>query len=222
MKKTFILLIICFVFGCATTQITAFKDPDFQGVTYKKIIVYPNIENLESRTKFEAIACEKLIKYDVECIQSLTIFLPTRSYTPEETKNILERAGIDAILSVRMTDAYTTDTYVPETHTTTGYMTGFGNTATYNSYTSTYGGYTVSKPTIKFEISITDEKSGKKAFIANSTTNGSGSASLNNLLSSLAKEIGAKLYQNGLIKEKVVVIPEAKQSNSEGKQFASE
>ena len=60
--------------------------------------------------------------------------------------------------------------YIPETSSSQGDVSLYGNSLYYESYTREYGGYYVSKPRVKFEIRLFEVKSGEIAWIAISLT----------------------------------------------------
>lgn len=126
-------------------------------------------------------------------VSSIEIISPLKTYTDEEFNALLNNAGIDAVMAITVLDAYTEQAYVPQTSTTSGNAWVSGNTIYGQSKTTTSGGYYVSKPRVKFEISLFQVKTGVLAWKATAFTAGNAFADTNALFKSLATKV-AKEY----------------------------
>jgi len=99
--------------SCASTNITAFRDPDFVDKTYHRILIIAPFSDLEYRNTAERYFVFRLSKFSVEAISSIRAMPPTRNYTDEEFNKVLAKNNIEAVLVVTLTDAFTFEGYVP-------------------------------------------------------------------------------------------------------------
>jgi hypothetical protein len=187
--------------GCVSTDLKAFRDPDFAGKKYQRILVQAGFSDLNMREAAETAFVERINKHAAVGIPSLSVFMPTRNYTADELGKIFTDQRIDAMMFVILTDAYTSQSYIPGGSTTTGQATQSGNTINYSAQTQNYGGHYVSKPRAKYEIQLFDIPSGKKAWIATSHSRGNAFADFGNMITSLADSVVDQLQHDGLLKK---------------------
>lgn len=197
--RLLISLMSIFLMSCAATKMTAVRDPAASTLLYRNIVIIAPFSDLESRTIAENAFVQKLSEHGVQGISSITLFLPTRTYTEKELLSIIEDAGADGILFVILADAYTKQTYVPQSSTTTGTASLYGNILSYSSQTQHSGGYYISKPRVRYEIRLFDVSTGNTAWLATSLTRGNSFAGFNTLVQSLARTAVQKLNEDGLI-----------------------
>lgn len=202
--KTFISILVAFVLiGCASTKLTSFVDPDFTNTTYKEILIFYPSSDLDEKKEVEEIYKESFAEYGITTLSSIELFPPTRNLTVDNMIEIMKEKEIDAVLFVEFTDAWTDETYIPETQTTTkkGNVNVFGNTATYKEKSTTYtsGGYNISKPRVQFVTRLVDIEKDQVAWIGSSLTKGNAFAKLHKLISSLAETTIEDLIKNRLV-----------------------
>lgn len=185
--------------GCASTKMTTYKDPEFSNVTYRSLVVSSNSQDLEHKGYMETRICQELSIYDVKCQRSIDVFPPTRKFTDEQWVQRFINSGADALVTIELTDSYSTQSYVPQSSTTTGNIRAYGNTAHYNQTTNTYGGYNVSKPVEKYKVTLIDGRNGQVAFVATSSTRGNAFADDEDLSNSLAVELAQQLEKSGFL-----------------------
>lgn len=200
-RAIFVLLIwMAFIVGCASTSITSFRDPSFATKTFYRILVVSPSADLESRTKAESAFVERLAKHSVEGIPSISVFMPTRTYTNEELLKLLSENSIDGVLLVTLTDASTKQVYIPASSSTYGQATLSGNTVNYSANTQQYGGYNISQPRLRYEMRLYDVLTGNTAWVATSLTRGGAAVKFDTLIGSLADTAVEKLKEDGLLK----------------------
>lgn len=208
MKRFLSLLIIISIFyGCASTKLTSFVDPKAKDKQYKNILIYFPSSDLDEQTEGEDILQEEFIENGIKANRSLDIFMPTREYNDEEIINKLMQNNIDAVLLIEFVDAYTDESYVPQSSTTKtkGEVNVYGNTARYkeNSKTYSYGGYYIKKPRIKFVSKLIDVNEDIVAWIGSSLTKGNAYAGFGTLVGSLGSNIVEDLIENKLVKSNI-------------------
>ncbi len=187
------------IVGCATTNLTSFRDPEFAGKNLHKILVVVPFSDLESRQTAETAFVNRFAGYGVEAVPSMQMLMPTRTYTNEELAKILFENKVEGVLIVKLTDVSSTQTYVPQSSSTYGQGTLSGNTINYSSQTYSYGGYYISKPRVRFELQLFDVSSGKVAWVGTSLTRGNAYARFKTLINSLAGSAVRQLVQDGLV-----------------------
>lgn len=198
------LAFLLFLFGCASTRMTSFKDPDYQNTEFKRILVVANTNDLEDRQKLEFKMVEAFSEAGVYALESYKLFPPTRELTDEEKVDLLLKNDIDAFISISVGESGVSEVYVPQTSSTTktkGEVNVYGNTARYKEKsTTTYqGGYTLNKPWAEFETKLYDVSNGQMAWIASSFTGGNAYANRNTVINSYCGKTVDQLLEDNLI-----------------------
>jgi hypothetical protein len=186
-----ILVIIAafLVTSCATTSISFLNNPEIKLSSFNKIMVFAPFQDISWRKSMESYFVEEFTKKGKNAVSSIEIVSPLKTYTNEEFNTLLMNAGIDAVISIIVVDAYTDQAYIPQTSTTTGSARAYGNTVYGQSRTTTSGGYYVSKPRVKFEVNLFETKTGILAWKATAFTAGNAFADTNTLFRSLATKV---------------------------------
>lgn len=190
--------------GCASTRVTAFKDPEFAGRSFGKPAVYANTANLEWRQSLEDRLVAEMSKHGVIARATFQLIPPTRDQSPEERAQILLAHGIDALIVIEVGESGVKDQYIPPTGATTtthGTVTTYGSIGTYRgtSYTRVHGGYNVSKPWAEMSTYVLEVATGRKAWVANSFTSGNAFASFKGIRESYAKKIVQQLLSDEVV-----------------------
>lgn len=192
--------------GCASTNITAVKDPAFADRIYLKPAIYANTEDLQWRRSLEDTFVSELKKHGIESLTTIELAPPTREYRPDELAKILADNGVDALLLVEISQTGVENRYIPQTSSTTtthGTVSTSGNSGAYQgqSHTTTTGGYEVSLPWAQMQTSLIDTATGQKAWIASSYTGGDEFTNFDNIRTSYCKEVLRQLIADGLLQE---------------------
>ena len=198
------LCLFSLVLGCASTNITSFKDPAYQNTAFKQILIIANTSNLQSRQMLESQMVEAFKGIGIDAMKSILLFPPTRTLSNEQKVELLLRYEIDAFLSIDVGERGVQNVYVPPTGSTTktkGEVSVYGNRAEYEekSTTTVQGGYSISKPWAEFQINLYDVSSGSIAWIASSHTGGNGYASFTTVINSFCEKVVDQLKQDSLI-----------------------
>ena len=198
------LLIIILLFGCASTRMTSFKDPDYQKADFKRILVVANTSDLEDRQRLENRMVESFTNVGVYAVESYKLFPPTRNLADDEKVKIILKNNIDSFISISVGESGVNEIYVPPTGSTTrteGNVSVYGNTANYRqkSKTTYQGGYNLSKPWAEFETKFYDVSNGRMAWIASSFTGGNAYAKRNTVINSYCGKTVDQLLNDKLI-----------------------
>lgn len=200
-KRTYTLLawtiLLC---GCATTQMSTYKDPKYAEKEYASFVVMSNFSDIENKAYFESRIQEELSQIGLTATRGIDIILPTREYNENQFAQALRASGAQALLHVSLTNSYSTSTYVPPTYNTTGNAYAYGNTANWNSTTYQTGGYNIDKPVEEYEITVFDMATWEKVMVSTSKTRGNAFAKARDLSNSLANKIVKELIETQTIK----------------------
>lgn len=198
MKKLLLVLSIIFLLsGCAQTQLTSFTDPEFEGKTYSNVMILTYFTNIQLRNEVEKAFTNLFISNSCNCSASIDLIPPTREYNADNINKAVFDNHIDSILELNIIDANTNTEHYSTGSYTSGTASTYGNTTYYNAY-STPQSFNVTKTKITYQIKMYDAATGKVAWVASATVNGT-DASTKELAKSLAKQVMEKLQQDGLI-----------------------
>jgi hypothetical protein len=151
-RIAFVALAI-FLTGCASSKVTAFRDPEFAGRTFSSVAVFATNMTLDAAVEVERQVCEKVAPSP--CISGKSILPPTRDYSAEDVERFLTRSGVDSVLVIALasdrldTQYFGTVSTGSATAQTTGSGTVnfYGNTAFWaGGSQTTASGQTVSTP----------------------------------------------------------------------------
>ncbi len=189
----FIIIFAIFsLIGCATTEISSFKNPDIKISEYKKILVKADVRDIKLRKTLEKDLVSEFTKKEIDSVAYIDIFSPVKTYSETERDGILSENKIDCILSIELLDVQNNSEYIPKT-TSTYYTSEYVNGQFINiPHTSTSGGYSASYPTASFEVVLTDAKSGEIALKATANSEGNEFTDIDMISSSFAKQVVAE------------------------------
>lgn len=140
-RTTCLLLALFSLCACATSKVTAFRDPAYTAARFGSIAVFSQGTALDASVEVERQLCAKLSP--TPCTMGKSILPPTRAYSADEALRHLEESGVDAVLitvlvsdqsDTRYFGTITTST-ASASATTTGAINLYGNTAFWNGFT---------------------------------------------------------------------------------------
>jgi hypothetical protein len=187
------LALVLWVAGCASSDVASYRDPTAgAGNSYNRVIVVAANLPLEERQTSEAAMVESLAAMGKSGVPGMQVMPPTRVNTPESISAAAAESGADGMVVMWITDAETTQSYVPPTvisggsaHTT-GTISGYGSLYSMNA-TTTYsppvvvGGFTVKKPRANYSAAFYDLATGQQVWIAEISSRGNAFASFSDL-----------------------------------------
>jgi hypothetical protein len=196
-------LLLCFAAaGCAYRQfdgipaITSFKDPAYAGAEFKRIAIIADLSDLEWRKRLESRMTESFKEWGIMAVESNMLIPPTRQWSPEERLNVLAKNGVDGYLSVTVDTTDVTETYIPATYTTTTTREKPDKgKSEETAVTKQQGGYTVTKASTRYRLTLVDRATGRTAWIALNDLGSSPSSRLR----PFCEEIAAQLERDGLV-----------------------
>ena len=195
MKKYLIVLVIVIsaflIESCsAPTTLTSWTDPAFKGKRVKKVMVLAMVKNIDFRKAYENQIALNLTKEGVDAVNSLTVFNFEKKYSAEELGRTLQDGNYDGLLIVKYLETDVNKRIHP---TVAFYDFYWGGTSVFSR-----PGYYESHKTVKMEVSLFSPKS--KTPIWYATTKTQDASDIEDLSSSLAKEVTADIKESGFIK----------------------
>lgn len=209
-------LIALLCVACASSTVTAFKDPAYNSKSFQKLVVFTSGMTLEAGLQFESEICAKVSP--TPCEPAKNILPPTRDYTGEEILSVLTDSNIDVALIVNLTSDESVTNYLGSISktdgdantiaSTSGFVNSFGNGGTYSGTTTantSYSSTTTKTPVYQKvraafgEVALMDIETAGIAWRGEIKTSGSGALSVTNsaFISSATSEIANQLKATG-------------------------
>jgi len=194
-----LLIFVILLLGCAWTNMTSFKDPDFSNTNFSKILIIAPFSDLELRQTTEKKFQDALYSKGITAVTSIKLFPPTREYSSDEILNRLLRFNIDGVLFIAFEDYWTSQNYTPKSRSTKGSTSLIGNLIFFSESAHKYRVNYISKSHLTFELRLFDVNTGRTAWIAKSNTKRNAFADFNKMMTSLAISTTNQLKKDGLI-----------------------
>lgn len=138
MRQLIALSFACIALGqtaCASSKVTAFRDPAHPNAQFSKLIVFGFGMHMEAAVKVEQEICKKVAP--TPCVPGKSVLPPTREYPTDEIRDRLQQTGADGLLILALisdnANVNYIGTYTNSAATATGSSAGtvnlYGNTA---------------------------------------------------------------------------------------------
>jgi hypothetical protein len=186
-----IITLTYFFTSCAASvSLTSWKDPNFKGPAFSRVLVMAVIKDLTVKKAFETEAVNSLKDAGIPAITSMSIMAPNTKYTNQELDDLFKNNNVDGLLILRYKGTKVTEIYHP-------------GISYYQYYYDAYGlmgapGYIEKHKTVLVQCSLFSISTGKAVWVADTKTQNY--RSLDNLSSSLGDKITDDLKQEGIIK----------------------
>jgi hypothetical protein len=201
MKKILFLILIgsFFVGGCVRTYIRSSINPDFQGNSYANIIVVANLSDIESQQTVEDAVVERLSDLDVNATPSYKVFFQGNTYSKDQRRAKIRKKGFDAVLFIHFTSSYETQTYVPQTTSTTGQVNKTYNGFDYSENTYQTGGYYLSQPNFTIRTRLLESNKFDTVWVSDAQSHGCAICGFGRIMGSFADTLVNKLAKDGML-----------------------
>ena len=183
------LVVLSLIFsGCtASTEMAAFRDPEYRNSTFRYIVVEAHTSDLKWRKKIESRLTERLNKIGIDATESSTIFPPTKELTVKEKAELLHQQF----------------PLPGDKNNMHGWLHIFvGNTGVEKQVA--LSGQTINtfeKPWSNMETVLIDIRHGKKVWRADSFTGGNALATFDDIINSFCSTTVKALLRGGLIEK---------------------
>ena len=130
MNKKYILLVVLFITGCASSHLSSITAPDHGA--YHTVLVAANYSDVGLRQEYESVLEFALEQNGIKCYRSVDIYPPLREYSDSERMMNRAKYGYDGVLILSPTGTSTTtrtDVYASE---------NYASANTYESLSSIY------------------------------------------------------------------------------------
>jgi hypothetical protein len=86
--------------GCASTSITGYTDPAYEGKKYGSTIVLAEGVGLEKAARLESGICAKFTDAGIKCHPFQSLFPPTRNHEPDAVFQELRHQGFESMVVI--------------------------------------------------------------------------------------------------------------------------
>ncbi len=183
--------------GCASTEIRSQTSPDYRGQPYEKILVWIDVDDALTADSAENYLVEELIDRGVDAAPQYSIFFAGKDYTYGQRQRELDRNGIDAVLTVEMTDSGATRHRTPDrlrrVHRVNPY------TGRVHTYTKWAPGHVDVDAWADFSAELIDRASGEMVWLAVARTAGDPSIGRAGFAQSVSREVADQLIRDGMV-----------------------
>lgn len=203
------------IMGCATTKITAFRNPAYANKSFSTIVVFAQGMVLDAALEVERQVCAKI--QPTPCVSGKNILPPIRQYSNEEVETILNNSRAQGILFVALIDDKSDTRYLGAisnsnsygTANTTGTANFYGNNAYWNASTrGSVSTHTTMMPVYGFsrvaygQIGLFDRESGDIVWRGDIKVEGQGALNVTDeaFIDSATSEITKELRAVQLVK----------------------
>jgi hypothetical protein len=128
--------------GCASSKITAFREPAYSNAEFSRILVFGIGMSLDAAVEVETQICKKVAP--TSCLVGKSVLPPTRVYSAEEVTKRVAQSGADAVFILALVadnaDSRYLGSYTNSSATASGTNAGtvnlYGNTAYWSGVSS--------------------------------------------------------------------------------------
>lgn len=180
-----LLLTALFPFvGCATAQVTGYRDPVLASFSYNNVAIYYPSSDLETRARVENEIASEFGLRSISSGATAAVISPTEQVSALEFNTRLKKANFDSLLMITESTASSSSTYVP------GYAVSNSSGFYYNP------GQTITTVGAKSNVTLIDLTVGKVAWVG--TVSGTG-WSLDDIIPAMAGKVVGRLVDEGVV-----------------------
>ncbi len=183
--------------GCASTNMRSQVSPDFPGEPYEKVLVWIDLDDMMLVQSAEDYLVDELDAVGVDAVAQYTVFFDEKEYSFKERKRALNERGIDAVLTLVLTDAGATRHRIPPSRYTVSRVNPYTGRV-HHSTRWTRGGVDVDA-WADFKAELLDRESGEIVWRAMAKTSGDASVGRVGFLQSVSREIAGSLRKDGVV-----------------------
>ncbi len=186
--------------GCASTNMRSQVSPDFPGEPYERVLVWIDLDDTMLVQSAEDYLVEELEDIGVDAVAQYTVFFGEKEYSFKDRKRELNERGIDAVLTLVLTDAGATRHRIPPSRYTVSRRNPYTGRV-HHSTRWTGGGVDVNA-WADFKAELLDRESGEIVWRALAKTSGDASVGRVAFLQSVSREIAGSLRKDGIVATK--------------------
>jgi hypothetical protein len=186
--------------GCISVEIASQVAPEFREQRFLRTMVVADVGMLHERTLAEDLIVERLRDRRIDALRSLDVVFGADTLPVEAFFQHAAEAGADAVLILRVHEEGELGYYVPPTADSTYYTTEHDGVVVGHGSTHVFGGGSVIRPWATFRATLIETATGKTAWFADATADGTASSSPSDLVKRVAGKIAERLGEDGILK----------------------
>jgi major membrane immunogen (membrane-anchored lipoprotein) len=192
-----VLALAAIMAGCASTDIRSQTSPDYRGQPYEKIAVWIDIDDALTAHRAEDFLVEELVERGVDAVPQYSVFFAGRDYTYAQRQRELDKKGIDAVLTIELTDSGATKHRTPDRlHRVRRVNPYTGRVHTHSEWTR---GHVDVDAWADFSAELIDRAGGDVVWLAVARTAGDPSIGRAGFTESVSREVADQLIKDGLV-----------------------
>jgi hypothetical protein len=181
--------------GCVSTEIASQTAPEYRDHRFQRTLVVADVGMLHQRTVAEDMIVGRLLDRRADALRSLDVVFGADTLPEEAFLDHAAEAGADAVLILRVREEGEVTGY--SAPNATYFATESGGIVT--GYTQTYGGGTVIRPWATFRATLIETATGRTAWFADASSDGTASSSQSDLVKAVAEKVAEELLAAGLL-----------------------
>lgn len=187
--------------GCLPTKVVSLKDPMYNNMTFKRILVIADLQRIEEMKGLEDEIVYEMYSGGTYAVENYKLLPPIREYTSEERSNALKKYNFDGYLLVTPQGFQTTKVYVPDVERRK--VTTIRDSVSVSRETSRTvipGGEMIVPTKFNTQIKFVDMKNGNVVWQSDTETEMNKDSKMNAVILSLSRELVKQLRLDGVIK----------------------
>lgn len=184
--------------GCISVDIASQTAPEFRDQRFLRTLVVADVGMLHERTLAEDLIVKRLTSRRVDALRSLDVVFGADTLPEEAFLQHAAEAGADAVLILRVREEGDLARYVPTSTDSTFYTTEEDGVV--HGQTSTHVFGQVIRPWASFRATLIETATGKTAWFADATADGTSSSSSGDLVKSVSEKVVVRLIADGILK----------------------
>ncbi|OWJ65240.1 hypothetical protein [Inquilinus limosus] len=210
--RALVLALTALLLGaCVQTRVAGYVDPAYRGgAAIRSIAVAAQTPRLAEREALESAAVAELTANGVHAVRMIDLVPPTRPGGPAAEAAAIRTTGVRAVLRIAVDQRATVTRYIPPTYLGDpffyGYGGGYGGFWPYGGWYGrpafagpVTGGGWVDEPAARYEARLQESGSGTVIWTGEATARGNSSSDFADLAARAAKDLVARLKQDGLV-----------------------
>jgi len=183
--------------GCISVDIASQTAPEFRGHLFLRTLVVADVGMLHERTLAEDLIVKRLTSRRVDALRSLDVVFGADTLPEEAFLQHAAEAGADAVLILRVREEGELSRYFPTSTDSTFYSEQDGVLV---GQTSTHAYGTAIHPWATFRATLIETATGRTAWFADATADGTSSSSSGDLVKSVSEKVVERLVADGILK----------------------
>lgn len=186
--------------GCISTEIASQTAPEFRDHRFARTLVVADVGMLHERTLAEDLIVARLTDRRVDALRSLDVIFGADTLPEEAFLDHAARAGADAVLILREREEGASVHHVPPSSSATVVATDEDGAVTGYTTTHAYGFGPVVRPWATYRATLIETATGRTAWFADASSDGTSSSSQSDLVKSVAAKVAEQVLADGCLR----------------------